>query len=168
MAIPQTQVFGPVGGQIPSGVALTRVDLNVVDFNASLTRYIQLLGIDTVDTVKSQALDLLKRIQLKTPRDTHRLVRSFHAVLPGQVDSSFPYTDKSGKAFDGALHVSPKNGPDVVEAAVGTNVKYGPVIEAGHSRQAPNGMVAISVAEMTGQLDAAMTTAIIAAWMKTP
>lgn len=156
--MPFVPTLGPSGGQIPSGVAGLRVEVNTSELNAALTRYLTTATAKVEDAVIQVALELLARIQNKTPVDTGRLRNSFHAVLPGKVDSSYRYHDDARKSFNDPL--AQKAQRDVVsniyEAIVGTAVHYALVIEAGHSRKAPSGMVAISAAEMTGALDAAV------------
>ena len=196
---------------MPSGIAEIRVDLEMVQFDAAFQRYLKLASDDVEYAVSKTALQLLERIQMKTPVDTGRLRASFHAVLPGQgavsgtgqgsaVADRYLYTDRFGRTFDGSLGVKARNvdltrswgtalagyaqgsltptsiipaslggafqsaGENttvgVVEAWVGTNVEYAIYIEAGHSRKAPQGMVAISVAEMTGALERAVEQAL--------
>lgn len=160
---------GPSGARMPSGIAGLRVDLDIAAFNKSLDRYVSTLGPDVVEAVKKLALELLRRIQMKTPTRTGRLKASFHAVLPGEQDR-YRYQDLKGHSFDGSTGLTAQGaslrdwimgGTNVtIEAIVGTNVDYAIFIEAGHSRKAPNGMVAISVAEMTGALDQAVEAAL--------
>jgi hypothetical protein len=161
-AMPFVPTLGPSGGQIPSGVADLRLEIHTEELNAAFTRYLAAVTIKAEDAVIKVALELLGRIQSKTPVDTGRLRNSFHAVLPGKTDSSFRYSDDYRKSFNDPLGERAQR--DVVtntfEAIVGTAVHYALVIEAGHSRQAPSGMVAISVAEMTGALDAAVEKAL--------
>jgi hypothetical protein len=156
--MPFVPTLGPSGGQIPASSALLRVEFDVAAFNASLARYLSAVQPNVRDTVIKTALELLNRIQQKTPVDTGRLRNSFHAVLPGQTDTGFRYTDDHGKSFNDPLRMTAQLNilTGVYEAIVGTDVKYGPVIEAGHSKQAPSGMVSISVAEMMAALDAAV------------
>jgi hypothetical protein len=157
-AIPLIPTLGPSGGQIPSEAALLRVEFNTTELTAALNRFLLTATVNVEDAVIKVALELLGRIQQKTPVDTGRLRNSFHAVLPGQTDGHFRYQDNSGRSFNDPLGVRAQR--DVVqqlyEAIVGTDVVYGPIIEAGHSRKAPSGMVSISVAEMVGALDAAV------------
>jgi len=160
--MPFVPTLGPSGGQIPSGVADIRVTVNEAEFNGALERYLVAFKTGAEDAVIKTALELLGRIQMKTPTDTFRCKNSFHAVLPGQRDNHFAYKDILGKTWEGALGEAAAR--DVIrgeyEAIVGTNVFYAIFLEAGHSRQAPSGMVAVSVAEMTSALDAAVEKAL--------
>lgn len=131
-----------------AGNAALSVEAEVTDINRVLK---QLAGLHALSqrALVEVGLELLRRIALKTPVKTGRLRNSFHLVPPGQPDA-YVYQDDIGSTFEGTLHETP--GP--MEALVGTNVVYAVAIEGGHSRQAPQGMVAISVAEMRGALDA--------------
>lgn len=145
----------------PSRAAGIQVEFELGRFNAALDRYVAALQPSVVDAVRTLALDLLGRIQQKTPVDTGRLRASFHAVMPGQTDR-YTYRDRRGGSFDGSLGVTAKGSVlgGGVEAVVGTNVDYAIFIEAGHSRQAPQGMVAVSVVELTGALERAVEVAV--------
>lgn len=157
------------GARLPSGIAGIRVDVEVGQFNAAWARYTATVNANMAQEVTRVALDLLARIQKKTPVDTGRLRASFHAVLPGETDR-YTYQDKEGRTFNGSLGVKGDSvalgdwvlgrGDGKVGAVVGTNVDYAIYIEAGHSRKAPNGMVAISVAELTGALERAVARAL--------
>jgi phage gpG-like protein len=145
----------------PSAAAGVRVEFELGRFNQSLDRYLQVVQPNVHDAVRTVALDLLARIKQRTPVDTGRLRNSFHAVMPGQTDN-YSYSDREGRGYDGSLGVTPKVSvlKGEVEAVVGTNVDYAIFIEAGHSRKAPRGMVAVSVLELTGALEKAVEAAL--------
>ena len=58
--------------------------------------------------------------------DTGRLRASIHPVFTNSNDTSFSYSDKSGKVFDGSTNEKTKSN----EALVVTNVDYAPDIES--------------------------------------
>lgn len=134
-----------------SDAALITIEVDLDKYNASLDKFIKAFGVSLDEILRSEAFDLQRRIQQKTPVLTGRLRNSFHTVAPGFSDT-FAYRDNRGGAFDGSLSV--KAGPS--EAIVGTNVPYAIHIEAGGSRKAPEGMVAVSVREKTGDLNRAL------------
>jgi hypothetical protein len=90
-----------------------------------------------------------RRIAMKTPVDTGRARASWHVVPPGTETDHHQYQDLHGQTFDGSL-AGESTGP--MESIVGTNVEYMIFLEAGHSRQAPEGMVMLSLMEMRGLL----------------
>jgi hypothetical protein len=143
------------------GGAATRIDFNVELFNAAMEEYIKTFRKNVEFEIQNLALELLTKIERRTPTKTHRLQNSFHVIMPGETDS-YRFEDSEGRSFDGVLHDHPhaELSDDVIEAIVGssgTAVPYNIRIEAGGSKQAPQGMVAISVAEMMGKLEAAVT-----------
>lgn len=163
-----SQAAGPVTGygveRLRSDQAGVRVVLETERFNAALTQFITATRGHIRFELTALALQLNTRIKYRTPVRTGRLRNSFHAVLPGSSDTYF-YSDLHGKSFNGVLYEHPRAQDDdqAIEAVVGTNVDYAIYIEAGHSRQAPNGMVAVSLAEMAGALEAAVEKAMLQA-----
>jgi hypothetical protein len=137
-----------------------RLDFEAARFNASLAIYLQEFKETAATEIGRLALDLLGRVKARTPVDTQRLKNSFHAVLPGQVDN-YTYSDNKGRSFDGTLtsHRWAELSNAAVEAVVGSNVPYAIYLEAGHSRKAPTGMLAISVAELAGRMEAVVEIA---------
>lgn len=163
-----SQAAGPVTGygveRLRSDQAGVRVVLETERFNAALTQFVIATRGHLRLHLTTLALDLVTRIKYRTPVLTGRLRNSFHAVLPGKTDIYF-YSDLYGKTFDGTLREHPHAQDDdqAMEAVVGTNVEYAIYIEAGHSRKAPNGMVAVSLAELSGALEAAVEKAMLQA-----
>ena len=157
----QAAIVAPELGRLVSGQAALRVEIEVERFNLALTAYVNEFHREVEQTVRQVSNELLYRIRRRTPVDTRRLQNSFHAVMPGEIDT-YTYTDDLGRSFDGTLteHPHAENTDETIEAIVGTNVPYAIYIEAGHSRQAPNGMVAISRAEMASTLEALVARAI--------
>jgi len=133
--------LGPAGS--PSMVARARLTVELSAFNAKLDAYGKALGQDLDQLVATSALILVGRIQARTPVRTGRARASWHAVLFGR-SGAFAYKDNAGRSFDGTL-AEPPPGPGM--ALVGSNVEYMLPLEAGWSKQAPTGMVRISVAE---------------------
>lgn len=137
------------------------VAVEVQSFVTSLELFRQLIGANADDLVMAHALDLQARIQMRCPVLTGRLRNSFHVIPPNTSGDRFRYTDSTGRSFNGALD-GERTGPG--EAVVGTNVPYALAIEAGGSRQAPQGMVAVSVKEKTDELDKELEAATVRLW----
>lgn len=148
------QVFSPASGP---GTAMFRMSTNLDEFNAHLQAALKKIQVAAPDVLNSHALDFQRLCQEKAPRDTHRFVNSIHTVPVGASGDNFAYADRFGKQFDGSLHGIPL-GPNV--ATVGTNVPYAIFLEAGHSRQAPAGVFAISLKEKTGALQDAFGSVV--------
>ena len=113
-----------------------------------LMQQLQGAGVKMQDDLVAYTFDLLKRIAMKTPVDTGRARASWHAVLPNTTDF-YMYHDLQGKEFNGTL-ADTTTGP--WDTVVGSNVEYMIFLEAGHSRQAPEGMVTLSLLELRGAL----------------
>ena len=133
---------------------------------ARLSRAIQAMVIsldaDANDAVTAVGLTLLFKVQAKTPVDTGRLRASWHMIPPNSQSDPFSnYQDLLGRTFLGNLQ-APRTGPG--EVIVGTNVPYGIFIEAGHSIQAPRGMLSVSMIEIFGQLEKELDTRLGASW----
>jgi hypothetical protein len=140
----------PLNFSRPTGQkALISIEVEVDQFNKTLRQFAEKLGNATQAAVDSVTLELLNRIQSRTPVDTGRARASWHAVLDGQSDA-YMYSDDRGTSSHGtvAVDAAPFTG------WVATNVPYMKLLEAGHSRQAPNGMVVIALMEMRGALAA--------------
>lgn len=140
------------GGPRPTQRAAMAVDFETEAFLRSFAQYVAATDVDLREAVEATAFTLEKKIKERTPKDTGRLRASFHTVLQGQ-PSGYSYKDNTGKTFDGTLSERPSEVPGVIEAIVGTNVDYALVNEAGNSRQAPNGMVRVSIAEVRGMME---------------
>lgn len=149
------------GQQLASGDAMIRIFIEVERFNADVDAYISTFRKEAEKEIKALTLELLARIQRRTPVDTGRLKNSFHIIAPGETDH-YTYQDHRGRSYWGALdgETHAQDDDEQIEGIVGTNVPYAIYIEAGHSRQAPNGMVAISYAEMASALETAIERAL--------
>jgi hypothetical protein len=172
-----SQIITYLGGQsydvgaasrLHSGAALSpgqrgvvQVDIDLYRYNAALTKFLLTFSNNMAKVVRAHALELLSRVQQRCPVRTGRLRASMHAVMPNSSSDRYSYTDKQGHGFDGSLEGA-RTGP--LEAAVGTNVIYAPAMESGGSRQAPNGMFAVSVREMAGELEQEIARELGAAW----
>lgn len=140
----------------PSRRGAIAVDIELTQFNAALERYLQVVPQDVGTAVETLAFDLEGRVKLRSAVDTGRLRASIHTRLPG-TRSGYTYRDTQGRSFDGTLDTAPASPlTGVIEAVVGTNVGYAPVIEANGGKATAPGMWRVSIAEMRGELDRAV------------
>lgn len=101
---------------------------------------------------KKIALDLLRRIVFRTPVDTGRARGNWQVNLGRALEQSLAQVDKNGV-------VSLAQGASVISSAtlpyglitIFNNVNYITFLEGGSSRQAPSGMVSLSIAEVESQ-----------------
>ena len=131
-----------------AGGAALDVEVELDDVNTLFSRLVT-AGVLMHEEFLRFVFEAERRIIMRTPVRTGRAKNSWHTVKGNEPDA-FQYTDNEGNAFDGALGLP---AGDPWEAVVGSNVVYMIALEAGHSRQAPNGMVAITLAEIEGGLD---------------
>ena len=139
--------------------ARIEVEDTAENYIAALQHFKDLTGVNVRRLMTGHVLEHVRRVQMRTPVRTGRARNSYHAVLPGTRDT-FMYQDRAGRTFDGSLGIS--TGP--AEAAAGSNVNYFLQLEAGSSRQAPQGMVAVTLKEMTSELEVAIIAEVQRIW----
>lgn len=86
-----------------------------------LKRFAQRVRADHVDAINKIGLDLMGRVVRKNPRDTGRSAAAW----------TFTRAEPSNPV-----------------AILSNNIEYIQALERGHSKQAPNGFVAVSIAEI--------------------
>ena len=108
--------------------------------------------------VRKIALEMFRRIILKSPVDTGRFRGNWHLAIGSVPEGTLELDDKTGTATiaKGAATVMGINAGDTIYFA--NNLPYarrleeggymaGPKVVNGHSSQAPNGMVALTIQE---------------------
>jgi len=93
------------------------------------------------------ALDLLRRIVFRTPVDTGRARGNWQTVVGSSNEST---VEGGGAPLAGGAAVI-AGAPPFSVITIFNNVKYIRKLEEGSSRQAPTGMVRVSVAEVDAQ-----------------
>lgn len=138
------------------------LDVETKNFNMHVNQFLRSTSIDIDKGLKKFAFDLLKKIILKNPVDTGRSRAAWYvsAVKLGGAGVSFSLTQRRAKShnIDAANeglrqgkyrdHLGPFITDKWIEMING--VDYIIFLEYGHSRQAPYGMVRVSIREMTG------------------
>lgn len=143
-------------------------DLSLVTFTADLAKFAKLVNKSLAIVVKKITFDLLTRLILKTPVDTGRARAGWGVsidtpiiIQPTGYDNKASKKSKgaTGADYEAAYHASNFAMPDL-SAIDGTqqvyilnSVEYIEALEDGSSRQAPNGMVRISVAELELEIE---------------
>lgn len=105
--------------------------------------------------MRRTALDALTRIVLKTPVDTGRARGNWFVQIGGAGDMVTETTDKAGGptiALGDAVIGSYRQRDDLPVISIYNNLPYINRLEHGWSKQAPNGMVSVTVAELTAGL----------------
>lgn len=123
-------------------------------FELELNEFTKKVGIAPSKVAKRIGLDLFAKIVRKTPVDTGRARGSWNisvneadrTVLPPAPPGDV-YPPPSIGALDVRLNES---------IVISNNLPYIVELEKGHSKQAPNGMVALSIEEVQLKMDALM------------
>jgi hypothetical protein len=106
--------------------------------------------------VRKVALDLFSRVILKTPVDTGRLRGSWCVSIGALAPKTIELEDKTGSVTIARVTADTlglKAG-DVVYLS--TTLEYAGVIEYGHSKQAPEGMVRLTILEFNRAINEAV------------
>jgi hypothetical protein len=122
---------------------------NAKKFSADLNRFADKIEGDLGQFRRRVTLGLKEKIEKKSPVDTGRL-RSSWAVSDGRPSTFVPQT---GGARPGPVETVFSEPFET--SYITSNLPYALKIEFGYSKQAPSGMVRISMAEMITELEGA-------------
>ena len=97
--------------------------------------------------VRKIALEMFRRIILKSPVDTGRFRGNWHLAIGSVPEGTLELDDKTGTATiaKGAATAMGFNAGETIFFA--NNLPYARRLEEGYSQQAPNGMVALTIQE---------------------
>jgi hypothetical protein len=120
-------------------------------FALQLAEFAKKAGANADLVVQKVAIDLLGRVVMRSPVDTGRFRANWAVTVGAPSTGTTEATDKSGNgAVEAGSRVlaSFQVGPSIF---ITNNLPYGPRLEyEGWSKQAPAGMVRVSVAEFEG------------------
>tara|TARA_Y100000310_G_C20704101_1_gene833183 strand:- start:9721 stop:10110 length:390 start_codon:yes stop_codon:yes gene_type:complete len=122
---------------------------NIRQFTADLGRFADKVDLDLGQFRRRVTLGLKEKIERRTPVDTGRL-RGSWAVSDASPSS---FVNPEGNAGIGPVEATFTE--PYQSSFVTSNLAYALPIEYGHSQQAPQGMVRISLAEIVTELEAA-------------
>jgi len=135
----------------------------VSQFTVDISRFVKRAKAAPGIVVRRASLELMTSIVLKTPVDTGRARASWQVSL-NRVDPTVTYTaiDKDGAKtiVRGAAAINQWRDGDTI--VLFSNLPYMPVLEYGRddgrpgSKQAPQGMVRVSIAEWNTYIDKAV------------
>ena len=124
-------------------------------FSLQLDRFAAKIKVAPALVVKRVAFDLFGRIIKRTPVDTGR-ARASWTIAVNQADRTVqPPGSHQAPPVIGSLNVGP--GDSVV---ISNNLPYITALEDGHSRQAPHGMVKLSIAEVNSNMNVLIAAAL--------
>jgi|WetSurMetagenome_2_1015567.scaffolds.fasta_scaffold89909_2 hypothetical protein len=128
-------------------------------FTADLSKFVEKTKLKPGQVMQKVAFDLFSAVQRRTPRDTLRAVTGWQVGVGAQPSGSDP---GPGQHSPPPPPVIPTIGPDQAVYYI-NNVHYVPYLEYGtasygFSRQAPAGMVRISIAEFQSYVAKALAS----------
>jgi len=133
----------------------TKNQENLFRFESDLKKFAEQIDVDVGKVVRRVALDLYAKITMRTPVDTGRARASWG------IDVGRPSNYVAGERLGGSENITQMAKlRAVTDKRLGettiwlfNNLPYIVPLEYGHSGQAPNGMVRISVAEVEAELE---------------
>lgn len=132
---------------------------NLNEFELDLKAFGKSIETDLSIVLKKTALDLFKKIVKKTPRETGRAQASW--IMSQQIPNTSYVAPKleKGKKYSISEALSNAKLGDVYPYSIifiTNNLEYIEALELGHSSQAPQGMVRMSLIELENELKQAI------------
>lgn len=134
----------------------------VLILDASIQKFAKAIDLDIARVVERIALDLWNKITLRTPVDTGAARRSWQLGV-GQPNTFVPSESGKGTGANKDKSSPPSEPspdfPSDVEITgkdtvyITSSLGYIEALEEGHSKQAPAGMVQISIAEVQAEIE---------------
>jgi hypothetical protein len=145
-------------------------------FEADIGKFAKLLELRVNTVLQRLALDIMGRIILRTPVDTGRARSSWDLsigapsewvpperegkgkkIVAGQ---TFTMSANAGSSVDSKAFATAKDITATQPVFIVSNLDYIEALENGHSKQAPVGMVVISLAEVEAEIELLLEKAI--------
>jgi hypothetical protein len=128
------------------------MESNLAQFNKELDNFTKKVPAMATVIQKKVVLEALRRLVMRTPVDTGRARANWQVTISepseGQVDS----TDVEGNAAIAKGLAALTGLPDFQVIWISNNVDYIEFLEHGSSKQAPEGMLAVTVEELRNWL----------------
>ncbi len=135
-----------------------KLDESIESFNAAFEEFKKrIVPTSVVVATKKLALELLKKIVLKTPVDTGRARGNWQLTVntPATDIVPGPYSEDNTEVSSDVINTALSNLKGLEpfqDVWVTNNVAYIVYLEAGTSDQAPSGMIAISIDEVRNMI----------------
>jgi Bacteriophage HK97-gp10, putative tail-component len=123
-------------------------DLSLHQFKADIAAFAKLVDVNQATVVKKIAFDLWTKITLKTPVKTGRARAGWGLSINSPIVATPPVGSYSAP---GTPDFSKVDGKQIVYIL--NNVEYVPNLEDGSSKQAPAGMVRLSIMEIESEIE---------------
>ena len=124
------------------------MDGNLAEFNREINEFAQNIPNQVTVMQKKIVLEALRRIVLRTPVDTGRARGNWQTAIARPLTGQLETVDKAGHATITKGLQAVSNLPPYSVVWLSNNLDYIEFLEEGSSRQAPEGMVAITVEEL--------------------
>lgn len=121
--------------------------MNVQSFNVDLEKFAKATDLELETVVRKVAFDLYKGITQKTPVDTGRAKGNWNIGL-GTIDSSVNQSATSTPQGQVGFANLPREGAGKRPIYITNNLPYINKLENGSSKQAPTGMVALTMSSI--------------------
>ncbi len=121
---------------------------NLVEFNRELAQFAKSVPEMATVMQKKIVLEALRRLVMRTPVDTGRARGNWQVTIDQPAESQLDVTDPDG---DPTIHkgMAVLAGlPDATVVWISNNVDYIEFLEQGGSQKSPEGMLAVTVAEL--------------------
>ena len=126
--------------------------LNLQQFNRDLDRAARHLPESQISLMQRKlAMEVLRGVVLGTPIKTGRARGNWQVTVNHTTDAVVDRTDKEGSATITAGLAELTRVPPFSTVYITNNVEYVGYLEQGSSQQAPNGMLAMTLARIGGQ-----------------
>lgn len=119
----------------------------------SVKEFAKAIQLPVATVTQRLALEVFTGVVKRTPVDTGR-ARSGWQMAIGEIPTGSPSSSASPPSTPSVQGIDGKRSVFIVN-----NVHYIVFLEAGHSRQAPSGMIAVTMAGIQGRIDAIIKAA---------
>lgn len=119
-------------------------------FALDISKFVNKAKVDTKTAVQKIAMEAFRRVIEKSPVDTGRFRANWGVMVGSPYAGVTDVTDKAGAATAAAMMAAVKGWNGQGSVYLCNNLPYSIPLEYGHSKQAPGGMVRVTIAEMGG------------------
>jgi len=124
------------------------VDNELAQFNREIDAFARKIPLRTTTLQKKVVLEALRRLVMKTPVDTGRARGNWQVTIGDPARGQTDETDMIGTATIAQGLQALAGLPAYQVVWISNNVDYIEELEHGHSKQAPEGMLAVTVEEL--------------------
>ena len=124
------------------------MESNLAQFNSEVTQFARSIPGKITLLQKKIVLEALRRLVEKTPVDTGRARGNWQVTIGSPSEGQLDQTDPVGAATIAAGLAALAGLPPFQVVWISNNIDYIEELEHGHSKQAPEGMLAITIEEL--------------------